>query len=62
MDISVEIWCKDSGLEDNGGAEVDASLELVITTVTWWSRSRFGSMQFSDNGYSICLMVQWQIH
>lgn len=32
---------------------VDASLELVITVVTWWSRSRFGSIQLSDNEYSI---------
>lgn len=40
---------------------VDASLELVITVVTWWSRSRFGSIQLSDNEYSILvhgLMVE----
>lgn len=40
---------------------VDASLELVITVVTWWSRSRFGSIQLSDNEYSISvhgLMVE----
>lgn len=36
---------------------VDASLELVITVVTWWSRSRFGSIQLSDNEYSIWSMA-----
>ena len=41
---------------------VDASLELVITTVTWWSRSRFGSIGLSDNEDSTCLTVQWQIY